>query len=244
MVRYMDICKGLGLNINKKEVLSFVGGGGKTTAIFKLAGELKSLGKKVLITTTTAIYEPTQGEYDYYFLGDYGEDFCPKVGSITILGREVKGEKLLGISLTHVERIVHRGFFDFILIEADGAKKKPIKAMASHEPVISNYSTRTFGIIGMDCLGKSIEYIVHRAELFVGIVKKGIQDKVDERDVVKIVLHPMGLFKAAKGRKVLILNKIDHEEKYIAALNIKSMLLDEGFSGDIVLADIKKGWFY
>lgn len=240
----MDIYRGLELNMDKKQVLSFVGGGGKTTAIFKLAGELKALGKKVLITTTTAIYKPRQEEYDYYFVGNYEEDFCPKIGSITILGRELKGGKLLGLSLTHVERIVHGDLFDFILIEADGAKKRPIKAMGLHEPVVSKYSSRTFGIIGMDCLGESIEHIVHRPKLFVGIVGKDIQEKVDERDVVKIILHPMGLFKAAKGEKVLILNKIDDYKKYNAALNIKAKLLDEGFSGNIVLADIKEGYFY
>ena len=71
-----------------------------------------------------------------------------------------------------MDRTILQGLFDFILIEADGAKNKPIKAMASHEPVVSKYSTKTFGIMGMDCLGKPIESIVHRPELFVDIVGK------------------------------------------------------------------------
>ncbi len=35
----MDIYNALKLNLNNREVISFVGGGGKTTTIFKLGGE-------------------------------------------------------------------------------------------------------------------------------------------------------------------------------------------------------------
>ncbi len=89
----MEICKGLKLNPNKREILSFVGGGGKTTTIFTLGEELKYLGKKVLITTSTNISNPKEG-YDYYFLGNIpGGDFKPTNGSITIVGEEAKGTK-------------------------------------------------------------------------------------------------------------------------------------------------------
>jgi probable selenium-dependent hydroxylase accessory protein YqeC len=240
----MNIYDGLGLDIDKKEVLSFVGGGGKTTTIFKLGQELKALGKKVLITTTTAIYDPEEGEYDYYFLGDYEGDFYPKEGSITILGREVRQGKLWGLSLANMDRTILQGLFDFILIEADGAKNKPIKAMASHEPVVSKYSTKTFGIMGMDCLGKPIESIVHRPELFVDIVGKDFQQKVDQKDVVKIVLHPRGLFKAAIGDKILILNKVGDRDMLMKGYSIRNELLEKGFKGSIILADIQSGSFY
>ena len=36
----------LGININEKNIISFVGGGGKTTSIYTLASELSNLGKK------------------------------------------------------------------------------------------------------------------------------------------------------------------------------------------------------
>ncbi len=59
--------------------------------------ELKYLGKKVLITTSTNISNPKEG-YDYYFLGNIpGGDFKPTNGSITIVGEEAKGRKLVGL---------------------------------------------------------------------------------------------------------------------------------------------------
>lgn len=240
----MNIYDGLRLDIGKKEVLSFVGGGGKTTTIFKLGQELKALGKKVLITTTTAIYNPKEGEYDYYFLGRYEEDFHPKEGSITILGREVRQGKLRGLSLAHMDEVILEGLFDFILIEADGAKNKPIKAMASHEPVVSKYSTRTIGIIGIDCLGQPIERIVHRPGLFVDIVGKDLQQQVDQKDMVKIALHPRGLFKSAIGNKILVLNKVGDQDTLMKGYSIRKELLEKGFEGSIILADIQSGSFY
>ena len=39
----------LGININEKNIISFVGGGGKTTSMYTLANELSSLGKRVCI---------------------------------------------------------------------------------------------------------------------------------------------------------------------------------------------------
>ena len=42
----------------EKPVFSFVGAGGKTTCVLKLADELAGLGMKVLVTTSTHIQHP------------------------------------------------------------------------------------------------------------------------------------------------------------------------------------------
>lgn len=239
----MEICKGLKLNPNKREILSFVGGGGKTTTIFTLGEELKYLGKKVLITTSTNISNPKEG-YDYYFLGNIPGDFKPTNGSITIVGEEAKGRKLVGLSLKKLDKIIEDKIFHYILIEADGAKRMPIKALAKHEPVVSKYTTKTFGIIGIDSLDKLIKKIVHRPELFIKIVDKNLDEKVLEEDIVKLVLHSKGLFKDAKGEKILFLNKINNEEALARGYKIRKELEKKAFPGMIILGDIKKGVFY
>src|SRR5581483_11467192 len=42
--------------IRAKEVVALVGGGGKTTTMFRLADELVTQGKRVVVTTTTRIF--------------------------------------------------------------------------------------------------------------------------------------------------------------------------------------------
>ena len=56
--------KSFDINLTKKEIISFVGGGGKTTTMFSLAEELKAMGKKVLVTTTTKIFVPNEDQFD------------------------------------------------------------------------------------------------------------------------------------------------------------------------------------
>ena len=59
MIRTDSILKALDIDTDRYPVLSVVGGGGKTSLIFRIMEELTAVGKKVLITTTTHMaYEP------------------------------------------------------------------------------------------------------------------------------------------------------------------------------------------
>ncbi|MBU5425188.1 putative selenium-dependent hydroxylase accessory protein YqeC [Tissierella pigra] len=233
----------LKLDLNNGEVISVVGGGGKTTTIFQLAKELKSLNKKVLITTTTAIYNPDEKEYDCFFLEDI-KDFQPTDGTITIFGQKIVGEKLIGVSLEKLDEIIEKRVFDFILIEADGAKKKPIKAPETYEPVITKNTTKTIGVIGLDSLGRAInEENVHRPEIFTKITNTKLSDIIKADIIIRLVLEKEGIFKSAKGEKILLLNKANKENLIKEAIEIRANLLNRGIE-NIVISNIKSKMFY
>ena len=61
------------LNIDKNSIVSIVGAGGKTSLMFQLAEELREKSR-VLVTTTTKIYVPEKGQYDYLIVGEEGEN--------------------------------------------------------------------------------------------------------------------------------------------------------------------------
>ena len=61
------------LGINKKDVISIVGAGGKTTMLFSLSKELKG---KVCLSTTTKIFMPIKSDYDYFYHGFSYFNFC------------------------------------------------------------------------------------------------------------------------------------------------------------------------
>ena len=80
----------LEINIEEKNIISFVGGGGKTTSIYTLAKELSKLGKKVVVTTTTHMHMP--------------EDFIDFKGNVNeIIERFKKNETKAIISTTVIE---------------------------------------------------------------------------------------------------------------------------------------------
>ena len=56
--------------------------------------------------------------------------------------------------------------FDYVLAEADGSKRLPLKAHAAWEPVIPAGTANVIWIVGASGLGKPINEAVHRPELF------------------------------------------------------------------------------
>lgn len=239
----MELFKELALDLNKKDVISFVGGGGKTTSIKTLAKELKDCGLKVLITTTTMIFEPMENEGDNLFLQDIPIDFQPKNHSITILGDRLRNEKLIGCSIEKIDEISNSRLFDCILIEADGSKRKPIKAPDTHEPVIVNSTTITVGVMGIDAIGNKInEDIAHRPEKLKEILNVEENHIIDLYDMVNLALHPQGIFKSSKGKKILFINKINGNKNISIGKDIRSKL--NGSDIQVIIGDVKDKVYY
>lgn len=62
---------------------------------------------------------------------------------------------------------------DYVLVEADGSRRLPLKAHASWEPQIPEESMRTILVAGASGLGRPIREVVHRPELFVQLLQDG-----------------------------------------------------------------------
>jgi probable selenium-dependent hydroxylase accessory protein YqeC len=215
------IYKKLNIDLSKCEIISFVGAGGKTTTIEKLSKELSIHGKKVLVTTSTAMFNPNMAIYDQVFIGSFPKDYIPKAQSVTFYADTTIGLKVKCLDLKMLEEIIALNIFDYVLIESDGSREKPIKAPNDTEPVISKYTTKTVGVIGLDSLNQPIKKICHRPEIFCKLTDKSIDDFVDIDSIVRLVKSSQGLFKYAVGEKILYLNKISNIDD---AIKIKNFL--------------------
>lgn len=217
----MKALEAFDINLREKELVCLIGGGGKTTTMFKLAKELKSQGKKVLVTTTTAIYKPEKSEYDSLVLYDNNESLRvynqATKGAITVLGKTISpSNKLMGVDCNLINNLFKKDVFDFIFVEGDGSRNMPIKAPASHEPVIPESATKVIGVVGMDALYQKInKENVHRPELFCEVTQTKLDDLIDEESVARLVVSDKGLFKSTNRdcRRYLFLNKIEGEKR-------------------------------
>ena len=87
--------KALGIDLKEKNIISFVGGGGKTTSVYTLARELSNLGKKVLVTTTTHMHMPNDC---IDFKGDVKEiTERLKIHNLVTVGIKEKNDKISSV---------------------------------------------------------------------------------------------------------------------------------------------------
>ena len=212
-------------------LVSIVGAGGKTRVLFELAEDLANRGPDVLLTTTTNIFDP-RGEpgrrFDQVLLeADLAEPFedpgeisayrehgpSPEGRGrlIVLASREIPGTgKLQGIHPSWMARLS----FDwaYVLVEADGAKGRSIKAPGDHEPVVPLSTGVVVGVVGLDCLGRPMDgATVHRPERFQAVTGCPLGAPIRPAHIAALARAPEGLFKGAPpgSRRILLLNKAD-----------------------------------
>lgn len=198
----------LKLDVEKYPVIAVVGGGGKTSLIYRLNEELQAMGKKVIISTTTHMaYDPGLPLVRSTELGKVSE-ILEKHGFAAVADVEASSGKLCSIDGTQLQRLV--SFCDVMLIEADGAKHMPLKVPADWEPVIPDFTDVVVSVIGLDCLGKPICKTAHRAEYTSAFLKKNLDAPVTEEDIEKIATSVHGLYKNVEHKVYRVyLNKAD-----------------------------------
>lgn len=135
-------------------VTALIGGGGKTSLVYRLAQELQELGS-VIVTTSTRIYPPEH------------LPVTPRVGvvrGVVCVGSPCEQGKLTAPmqSFEELETLA-----DYVLVEADGSKHLPIKAHEAHEPVLPANARQVICVVGASGLNRPAAQAVHRAERFV-----------------------------------------------------------------------------
>lgn len=202
--------------VNKKDVICFVGGGGKTTLMFNIAKEAAKVGLRVLVTTTTKIFLPEKNLYDKIVLREtILEDMDGKACNIKVYGKELARGKIIGDSEQRLKDFMDKEEFDLVLIEADGSRRKSIKVYKDHEPVIPSFSNKVIAVASLDIIGSPIdERYVYNSSRFADLVSKKEGDLIGEEDIVKILVSKGGLFENMDSlEKASVLTKCVNMER-------------------------------
>lgn len=220
-------------------MISLVGGGGKTTLMFRLAAELARIEETVLTTTTTKIFEPTEEQSAHVIVSENPEEVLRK--SVAFLhhtthitaAREwlVSKGKLAGFEPYTIDFFMKKGGFKWILVEADGAFRKPIKAPSEHEPVIPECSTCVIAVVGLDAIGKPLDdRWVFRPQIYSRVTGASLGSPVTERSVASIILADGGLMKGCplEAQRIVFLNKAEGEGRLAAGERIAFFLKKKG----------------
>jgi probable selenium-dependent hydroxylase accessory protein YqeC len=209
------------LDIHPKEVVSLVGAGGKTTLMFALAHELATRGAFVVTSTTTKIFPPASSVGTSLFLSeDEAElvDLTLKSATgkrpITIASQLLPDSgKLRGISPSLVSRLIKLRPVSCIIIEADGASGKPLKAPnPDYEPVIPPCTTLLVPVVGIDALGCGLsEENVFRSQIAATLTGLRLGEPISKEAIVDLIVHPLGIMTGCPqgARAIPFINKMD-----------------------------------
>ena len=162
----------------KPGVTALIGGGGKTSLLYHLAEELRDRGT-VLVCTTTKIWPPEHlpvvGEVDKLIeaLSHYG---------VACAGTPTAQGKLTTPHFRWEDRA------DYVLVEADGSKRLPLKAHAPHEPVIPACAGQTVCVVGADGFGRPIAEVCHRPERYAALCGAALTDIVTPALAARVLL--------------------------------------------------------
>ncbi len=199
----MSLAQLLGIQIG---VTSVIGSGGKTSLLAALSRELVAQGASVVLTTTTHIL-PFEG--CPLVTGADGEKVATELAGnrVVCVGTPGEAGKLAapGIAMDKLASLA-----DYVLVEADGSRRLPLKAHAAFEPEVPACSAQTITVVGASGFGRPVGEVVHRPEVFCGLAGCGPWDLATPQRVARVLLAER------LGDKVLV-NQVDASRDWEAA---------------------------
>jgi len=207
------------LSLRPGEVIALVGGGGKTSLMFRLAAELAAAGRRVITTTTTRILPPAQSESPCLIVEEDEERLIEKARQALLEFRHVTlarfkpdDGKLKGLSPETVDALARMKLADYIVNEADGASRQPLKAPNATEPVVPGSTSLVVALVGFEALGRPLSpETAFRTELISKLtgIKEG--EAITAEAVATLLTHPQGIIQHAPGsaRIVPFINKVE-----------------------------------
>ena len=266
----MQLHHALRLPPDELSVVTLVGAGGKTSALFRLAEEAVAGGRRVVTTTTTHIFAAQAEQAPVRLevkpdrtdavdwaaleaqLAQHGHCLIWSPSSVRSAEAGGKptaasptGSKRQGLPPEVVDALAARAGdlgISLIAIEGDGSRRRPVKAPASHEPVIPDCTTHLVAVAGLDGLGLPLdEPYVHRPEQVRALLQEeDASTRLTPRMLGRLLVEPyrreareeqdtpyVSQRPPAGARLIPLLNKADSAPRLAAARLIAHRLAQQ-----------------
>ncbi len=181
-------------------LIAITGAGGKTTTMYTLADELAQRGKRVITTTTTQIFYPEPGETDTLIVVADTPILLQKIRAawqkchrITVSGNVLRTNKLAGLQPEQPYELLVKSGADVVIVEADGARHRAIKAPAEHEPVIPLQSNVALLMMSAEAINQPLsDRIAHRPERVATVTGMKVGDVLSPAVIARLITSEQG----------------------------------------------------
>lgn len=214
------------LGLGDRELVALVGGGGKSTLMFGLGTEFAAAGKRVIMTTTTKMgREQAELAPTVCWSADTvcAVEALDGPGPVMLL-TDGDDHKVTGPPPETVDRLFAESNADYLIVEADGSWRRPLKAPAAHEPVIPLSSTTVVILMGMSAVGHPLEDVTHRVEQAIRFTALPPDHLLTPEDCALILAHRDGALRVCppQSRVLVALTQIENATDVAAAHAISS----------------------
>ena len=202
-------------------ITAIIGSGGKSTLLKTLGLELMRAGGRVLLCTTTHMFPvagvPWDGSSRRLDAAPWkpGAAHVPSCtceagaglarGSICQAGVLNPQTGKLSAPAEPLGELAQR--FDYVLAEADGSKRLPLKAHAAWEPVVPAGTANVVWVVGASGLGKPVAEVVHRPEVFCERCGREPTDTATPERVAMALNAELQMLNLSNAR--IMLNQVD-----------------------------------
>jgi molybdenum cofactor cytidylyltransferase len=176
----------------RRELVSIVGAGGKSTILFALGRDLTAAGARVILTTTTRVGADQPSEPICWSAEVADVEAAFMVGLPVFVAAGRAPGKIVGPSPEAIDRLFAGTAPAYVVVEADGAHRMAIKAPADHEPVIPSASTTVIVVASLAAIGHPISEVAHRPERVAGLIGAQPGDLLTLEGAAAVLLHPHG----------------------------------------------------
>lgn len=234
------------LRIEPGQSVAFTGAGGKTAAIRRLARELS----RALITTTTKLGRG-QADLAQHHLIDPTRDELARIpqlleqgGNVLVTGPPSKADEKWTAPGRATLEALRRFAAETgapLLIEADGARGRSLKAPAEHEPVVPEFTNSVVSMAGLDVLGQPIDSPgVHRPERIAELLGLEPSHPVGAREITRLLGSAAGGLKGVPSdAQVRILLNMADPSRLAAGREIAARLLESSRVQAVILGTLQ-----
>jgi probable selenium-dependent hydroxylase accessory protein YqeC len=219
-------------------VLGVVGSGGKTSLLRCLAQSFAARGLRVLLTTSTKVY-PFPGIESLTEPAELDSAFAAT--PIVCLGRRLgAGGKIEGDARLDLDALRARA--DLVLIEGDGARRRPLKVHLPHDPILPEGVDLAIAVLGARAVDeRATEAVLHRVDRVPEHWRIAPGDVLSAARIAALALRPEGyLSKVGSAPLRLLVNQAD---AHPAAAQALAEALSRRWPGALVVGAARAGRF-
>jgi probable selenium-dependent hydroxylase accessory protein YqeC len=177
--------------------------------------------ERILVTTTTKLgAEERTGPWravtadNAAALQSLGEQYATAVLAYRKLdsGRD----RLFGFSAETIDAVARDSAFTRIIVEADGSRRRPLKAPDASEPVFPATADTVIAVVGMSGLGQPLgDAAVFRPQRWSALTGQRAGVPVTPEALARVIADPAGLMRGAppEARRLAFLNQADTPER-------------------------------